>query len=92
MAVRETLRCPACQHDRPAVAFGLTPQGNFDADSAYTTELSRRRDSFEGRGRIRVTREPLDARHALGMRNMLKHRLAQVEAELREAGVELSDD
>lgn len=92
MGVYERLRCPCCSHDRPAVAFGLTPQGDFDAENAYANELSRRIDHIGGRGRLRVERVPLDARHALGIRNMLKYRLEQVENELREGGVEIPED
>lgn len=92
MAVRETLRCPGCGRDGRAELLGLTPQGDFDVENAYPNELSRRRDHIGGRGKLRVERIPLDARHALGIRNMLKHRLEQVENELREAGVELPED
>lgn len=86
------MRCPACGRDRKPGLFGLTPQGDFDAENAFPNELSRRIDHIGGRGQLRTERVPLDVRFAVGIRNMLKHRLAQVEAELREAGVTFDED
>lgn len=91
MAVCETLRCPACGHDRRPVAFGLAPDGRFDPALAQPNELSLRRTTLGGRGRCSVERDAAPLHFALGMRSMLKARLAQVEGELRAAGVELPD-
>lgn len=92
MATFERARCPSCGRDCKTELLGLTPQGDFDPDNAQPNELSRRIDHIGGRGRLRVERVPLDARHALGIRAMLKHRLEQVENELREGGVEIPED
>lgn len=92
MAVCEFLRCPGCGHDKKAEQFGLTPRGNFDPDNAYPNELSLRRTTIGGRGRCSVERFPAPLPFALGMRQMLKYRLAQLEADIRAAGVELPDD
>lgn len=92
MAVRETLRCVLCSHDRPMVAFGLTPRGAFDPVNAYQNEMSLRRDTIGGRGRLSVERVSVPLPIALGIRDMLRYRLAQVNAEIRAAGVELDDD
>ena len=92
MGVMETVRCVACGHDRRPAAFGLAPDGRFDADLAQPNELELRRKHFVGSRSIRheVTSIPLPL--ALGLRDMLRYRLAQVNAELRAAGVELDDD
>lgn len=92
MGVHESLRCPGCGHDRPARAFGLTSRGDFDQASAPENELSLRRDTIGGRGKLSVERLAAPLPFALGLRDMLRYRLAQVEAELRAAGVELDDD
>ena len=88
----ETIRCLACGHDRRPGAFGLAPDGRFDADLAQPNELELRRKHFVGSRSIRheVTAAPIH--FALGLRDMLKFRLAQVEADIRAAGVELDDD
>lgn len=92
MGVHESLRCVACGHDRRPSAFGLTARGDFDADTAPPNELSLRRDTIGGRGRLTVERVSVPLPIALGLRDMLRYRLAQVEDELRAAGVELDGD
>lgn len=92
MANLVRLRCPGCGVDRKAEQLGLAADGHFDLDVAMPNELSVRTDRFRGRGRIEVTREAVPVPLALGVREMLKHRLAQVEADIRAAGVELPDD
>lgn len=85
------MRCPACGADRRPTNFGLTPSGAFDSSTAYPNELCLRIDTIGGRGRLCVERTAAPVALALGMREMLRFRLAQVEAELRAAGVELPD-
>ena len=91
MAVHETLRCPCCGYDRPLRLLGLAADGHFDVENAYPNELSLRRDHIGGRGRLRVERVDVPLHYALGLRQMLRYRLARVEEELRAAGVELDD-
>lgn len=92
MAIFERLRCPACGYDRRREGFGLTPDGDFDAANAQENEGSVRVDRIGGRGRLTVERLPLPLRFALGMRDMLRFRLARLEAEIRAAGVALPED
>lgn len=51
------------------------------------SELSLRVDHIGGRGKLRVERLPLPLPFAIGIRDMLRARLAQVEEELAAAGV-----
>jgi hypothetical protein len=92
LGAHETVRCPACGHDRPAEAFGLGTGSEFDPNIAQPNELAVRRKHFGGRARITHEVMPAPLPLALGMRQMLKYRLAQVEADIRAAGVELPDD
>lgn len=91
MAVCEFLRCPGCGLDKKAAQFGLTPSGKFDPLTAQPNELTLRRTTIGGRGKCSVERFPVSAEVALGMRDMLKYRLAQIEADLLAAGVEIPD-
>lgn len=91
MGVYETVRCVGCGHDRPPGAFGLAEDGHFDAARAQPNALELRRKHFVGKGRIRHEVFDIPLHLALGVRQMLKYRLAQVENELRAAGVELDD-
>ena len=88
----ETLRCLACGHDRRPDAYGLAADGRFQPHRAQPNALELRRKHFVGKGRITHEVEPAPLHFALGLRDMLKFRLAQVNAELRAAGVELDDD
>lgn len=92
MGVMETIRCVVCGHDRRPTAFGLVPDGRFDAATAQPNELELRRKHFVGSRNIRHEVTSLPIHFALGLRDMLKYRLAQVEAEIRAAGVTLDDD
>lgn len=92
MADLVRLRCPGCGVDRKPSSLGLAADGHFDIDAAFPNELSLRVDRFRGRGRIVVTRDAAPLPLALGVRTMLRHRLAQLEADIRAAGVELPDD
>ena len=92
MGILETLRCLACGHDRRPGAFGLRDDGRFDATIAQPNELELRRKTFSGRARITHEVSPAPLHFALGLRDMLRYRLAQVNAELRAAGVEVDDD
>ena len=91
MAVVESIRCVLCGLEHKAARFGLTREGQFSPAAAPTNELSLRLTTIGGRGRCAVERYPLPLPFALGLRDMLKYRLAQVEAEIRAAGVELDD-
>jgi hypothetical protein len=91
MGTREAVRCVGCGRDVPRRFLGLAADGHFDAANAQPNELSVRTDHYGGRGRITVTRDAAPLHLALGIREMLKARLAQVDAELRAAGVELED-
>lgn len=88
MAVCEFLRCPSCGRDQKAARFGLTTTGRFDPAAAAPNELTLRRTTIGGRGKCSVERQDVSVEVALGMREMLKYRLAQIEADLRAAGVE----
>lgn len=92
MGQRTVVRCPGCGWDHKPARFGLAPDGSFDADNAQPNELCVRVDTYGGRARICVERHAAPLHIALGMRAMLKFRLAQVEADIRAAGVELPDD
>lgn len=92
MAVAESIRCVACGFDHKPQRFGISREGQFSSAMAPQNELSLRRTTIGGRGRCAVERYPLPLPFALGLRDMLKYRLAQVEAELRAAGVTLDDD
>lgn len=87
-----TLRCPGCGFDRKPGVFGLAEDGSFDAENAQPNELCMRVRKFGGRARLECTTLPAPRHFALGLRAMLKARLAQVEAELALAGIELPDD
>lgn len=91
MAVCEFLRCPGCGRDWKPERFGLQPDGSFDPARAMPNELTLRRTTIGGRGRCSNERFDTPLHLALGMRAMLKYRLAQVENDLRAAGVELTD-
>lgn len=91
MGVYERLRCSGCGKDRTPAELGLAADGHFDSANAYPNELSMRRDHIGGRGRLRVERVDAPLHYALGIREMLRYRLARVEEELRAAGVELDD-
>lgn len=91
MAVCEFLRCPACGRDQKPERFGLTPAGAFDQTTAAPNELTLRRTTIGGRGKCAVERFDVSPAVALGMRAVLRHRLAQIEADLRAAGVEFED-
>lgn len=86
------LLCPACGADRPPSKFGLAPDGQFDTSRALPNELNMRVDHYGGRAKITVERVAAPLHLAVGLRNALKFRLAQVEADIRAAGVELDDD
>ena len=86
------VRCPGCGVDRKLDGLGLASDGRFDERNAAPNELTLRTDTFAGRGRIYVERGAVSLPIALGVREMLKFRLAQVEADIRAAGVELDDD
>jgi hypothetical protein len=86
------LLCPACGADRPPPKFGLAPDGHFDTSRALPNELNMRIDHYGGRAKITVERTAAPLSFALGLRDMLKFRLAQVEADIRAAGVTLDDD
>ena len=92
MAVCEQLRCVSCGRDQKPERFGLNAQGDFDLALAQPNELTVRRTTIGGRGKCAVERFDTPPHIALGIRKMLRHRLAQVEADLRAAGVELPDD
>lgn len=92
MGVVETLRCLACGHDRRPSAYGLRDNGEFDPHIAQPNELELRHTRFAGRGRITHEVSAIPVHFALGLRAMLKFRLAQVEADIRAAGVELLED
>lgn len=71
--------------------LGLAADGSFDATRAQPNELSERTNTYRGRARIDVERHDIPLGAALGIREMLRYRLARVEEELRAAGVELND-
>lgn len=71
--------------------MGLAADGHFDAENAQPNEMSLRINHFRGRARITVERVAAPVQFALGIRDMLRARLHQVEEELREAGVVLDD-
>ena len=73
-------------------ALGLAPDGSFDAANAQPNELCLRVNTYGGRGRICVERHAAPLQFALGIREMLRFRLAQVEADIRAGGFELPDD
>ena len=85
MSVRVQVPCPGCGLDRTLRFLGLADDGQFLGGAR---ELEMHLHHFGGRGRISIERQPLPAHIALGLRKMLRARLAQVEAELAAAGVE----
>lgn len=91
MAEVVTLRCPCCAYDHKPEKLGLAPDGHFDAENARPNELAMLVRQFGGRGRIACTVVAVPRHYALGIREMLRARLARVEQELREAGVVLDD-
>lgn len=91
MGTAQFVRCLGCGRDVPQRLLGLAADGHFDAAAAPPNELGVRTNHYGGRGRISVTRDAAPLHLALGIRAMLKHRLAQVDEELRAAGVELED-
>lgn len=91
MAAYERLLCPGCGSYKTPDRLGLSAKGAFDPLTAAPNELCLRTDTIGGRGRLSVAKDAAPLHFALGMRDMLKYRLAQVEAELRAAGVELED-
>lgn len=92
MGQRVVVRCPSCGWDQKPERLGLAPDGSFDPKNAQPNELCVRVDTYGGRGRICVERHAAPPHIALGIWRMLRYRLAQVEAELAAAGVELPDD
>ncbi len=91
MGTAQFVRCPCCGREVPQRFLGLAADGRFFEANAQPNELSVRTNHYGGRGRITVTRDAAPLHFALGIREMLKARLAQVEGELRAAGVELED-
>lgn len=87
MAVYRRVSCVACGYDVKPARLGLSEDGQFDSDAA-PREMNLRIDHIGGRGMLRVERVPLPANIAIGLRDMLRARLAQVEAELAAAGIE----
>lgn len=83
--------CPTCGGYKTPARFGLDASGVFDPTGAPPNELCLRTDEIGGRGCLTVSRDAAPLHFALGLRAALKHRLAQVDAELRAAGVELPD-
>lgn len=80
--------CPGCGRAQKPERLGLNTIGAFDTDIAAPNELGLRIDHIGGRGKLRVERQPLPVAIAIGLRDMLRARLEQVEAELAAAGVE----
>ncbi len=89
MAVRETLHCVLCGHDRPLKAFRLTPEGAFEGPAR---ELFLRIDTIGGRAKLTVDRVAVPLYFALGMRAALKAALASIEADIEEATGEPLED
>ena len=85
MAEHLQVPCPGCGFDRTLPRLSLTPAGKFNA-SDWLLELRVR--TYGGRGKLVCQHRDLPVEIALGLRDMLQARLAQVEAELRAAGVE----
>ena len=67
--------------------LGLKPDGRFDSEGAPFM-LEQRLYTFAGRGKIACEHRPMPAYLAIGLRDMLRARLAQVEEELAAAGIE----
>lgn len=86
MADKHTVSCVVCGYDVKPSRLGLRDDGSFV--SVVPREMSLRIDHFGGRGRITVERVPLPVNIAIGLRDMLRARLEQVEAELAAAGIE----
>lgn len=86
MGVSIQVPCPGCGFNRTLRYLGITEDGRFR--DGEPRELQVHIHHFKGRGRISIERQPLPANIAIGLRNMLRARLAQVEAELAAAGVE----
>ncbi len=86
MATRQYVHCTLCGFDVKPQRLGLTEAGVFDNESAPAHGLAMRVDHFGGRGRLRVTKEPLPIPFAYGIRDALKAALARVNAEIAEAG------
>ena len=82
------VRCPGCGVDRRPHMLGLAADGHFDEATALPNELSERTNTYRGRARIDVERHAVPLATALGLRDMLRYRLARVEEELRAAGVD----
>lgn len=81
--------CPACGRAQRPSRFGLDDAGRFDAETAPANESGLRIDHIGGRAQLRVERQALPVHFALGLREMLKARLAQLDQELADAGVVL---
>ena len=80
--------CPACGRAQKPARLGLNASGAFDERIAAPNELSLRVDHIGGRGMLRVEKLAAPLEIALGLRDMLRTRLGQVEAELRAAGID----
>jgi hypothetical protein len=78
--------CPGCGYDRTIARLGLKPDGTFIAADRWTIEIRAR--TYGGRGRLVCEHRDLPLPLALGLRDMLRARLTQIEAELAAAGVE----
>lgn len=80
--------CPGCGRAQRPARLGLNATGAFDTYIAAPNELSLRIDHIGGRGKLWVERQACPIPIAIGLRDMLRARLQQVEEELAAAGVE----
>ncbi len=81
--------CPCCRLDKAPRLLGLRPDGSFDPHANWYVE--QRLYTFAGRGRITVAHEDVPIQIALGLRDMLRARIAQLDEALAVAGIEVDD-
>lgn len=85
MAEHFQVPCPGCGFDRTPARLGLKPDGTFDK-GPWLLELRAR--TYGGRGKLTCEHRDLPVPLARGLLEMLRARTAQIEEELRAAGIE----
>ncbi|HEV3059631.1 MAG TPA: hypothetical protein VGY48_15380 [Vicinamibacterales bacterium] len=78
--------CPGCGFDRTLARLGINADGTFVASDRWALEARVR--TYGGRGKLTCEHRDVSVQIALGLRDMLRTRLGQVEAELRAAGID----
>jgi hypothetical protein len=88
MAIREHLRCTVCGSLRKPEAFGIRSADEFEPGIRYESAVLVQ--ELGGRGKCSWTTQALPTDVAMLQRQRMKEALDQLDAELRDAGVEES--